>query len=263
MNNTIIFPGLNLTFNVNRAAFTIGNFSIYFYGLIIAVGIAIAVAYGLGECKKGILDTDDFLNMLIIAIPVSIICARAYYVLFSMDLYKDNPIEILDIRGGGLAIYGGIIGAASTVVSYCRKKNLNIGSVLDILAIGLLIGQAIGRWGNFVNGEAYGSVTSLPWRMTVKTDGHLIAQNVHPTFLYESLWNFIGIGVLLLYKRKKTFNGEVFCGYIVWYGLGRAIIEGLRADSLYLCSLRISQLLAICTLLAGLVLIIYFKKKNE
>ena len=190
--------------------------------------------------------------MLIIAIPVSIICARAYYVIFSWDMYKDNIADVFDIRGGGLAIYGGVIGAAATVIIYCRAKKISLGSVLDMLAVGLLIGQSIGRWGNFVNGEAFGAATSLPWGMTVYTDGRLIAESVHPTFFYESLWNFIGIWVLLLYKRRKKANGELFCAYLIWYGAGRTFIEGLRADSLYLGAFRVSQLLAALTAILGI-----------
>lgn len=262
MNNVISFPRLGLTFSLNRAAVSIGGFSVYFYGIIITLGIFAAVLYGLHELKKTDITSDDFLNMLIIAIPVSIICARAYYVIFSFDMYKDNLIEVFDIRGGGLAIYGGIIGAAMTVAVYCSAKKLPVGQVLDLLAVGLLIGQAVGRWGNFVNGEAFGTATSLPWAMTVKTDGRLIADCVHPTFLYESLWNFIGIWVILLYKKLRKADGELFCAYLVWYGCGRAMIEGLRTDSLYIGSLRVSQMLAIITALEGILLITYLRRKR-
>lgn len=263
MINVISFPKLGLSFTINRAAINIGNFSIYWYGLLITFGMFLAILYGIRESRKSGIDSDDFFNMLIIAIPVSIICARAYYVIFSWDMYKNNISEIFDIRGGGLAIYGGVIGAALTVIIYCHTKKLNLGAVLDMLAVGLLIGQAIGRWGNFVNGEAFGAVTSLPWGMTVQTDGTVIAESVHPTFFYESVWNFIGIGVLLLYKRRRKFSGELFCAYMVWYGAGRTMIEGLRADSLYLGSIRVSQLLAAMTVIIGIVLIICIRKKES
>lgn len=263
MINTISFPNLNLSFNINRAAVTIGGFSIYWYGILIALGIIIAFIYAYHRCKKTGLDTDHLINMVLFALPVAIICARAYYVLFNFDLYKDDLWSIFDIRSGGIAIYGGIIGILIVLLVYCRKKRLNIGSVLDILAIGLLIGQAIGRWGNFVNGEAFGGATSLPWAMSVERNGKVIASMVHPTFLYESLWNALGIAVLLFYRRFKTFEGEEFCGYMIWYGIGRAMIEGLRADSLYIGSLRVSQILSILAVITGVALIVYFRKKKR
>ena len=259
MINEITFPGLGLSFTLNRAAFSVFGLPIYWYGLLIAFGMVLAGIYGYREAKKTELGQDDFLNMLLIAVPASIVCARLYYVLFNLDTYR--VLNALDIRSGGLAIYGGIIGACIVVVSYCRAKHLSIGITVDILAVGLLIGQVIGRWGNFINGEAFGSVTNLPWAMTVKTDGSIVALNVHPTFIYESLWNFVGIGVLLLYKRIKKFNGELLCAYMVWYGMGRAWIEGLRADSLYIGSYRVSQLLAIATVILGFAIIIYGRIK--
>lgn len=262
MQNIITFPKLGLEFKVSRAAFEIGDFPIFTYGLLITLGLIIAVIYGYKQCKVNSLDTDDFFNMLILAIPVSIICARAYYVIFSWDQYKNDILSIFDIRSGGLAIYGGVIGAAAVVIIYCRKKKINIGVVLDMLAVGLLIGQAIGRWGNFVNGEAFGTVTDLPWAMTIESDGQITAENVHPTFLYESVWNALGIIVLLVYKRHTLFNGELFCGYMAWYGLGRMFIEGLRTDSLYLFgTVRVSQMLAVLTFAVGICVIIIRRRR--
>ena len=263
MITTVIFPRLGLYFNMNRAAITIGDFEIYWYGLIIGIGLILAMIYGIFENRKVGLSSDDLFNMLLISLPVAIICARLYYVIFSWDMYRDNLWNIFDIRGGGLAIYGCVIGVAISVWLYCHKKKLKLGIVLDILAIGLLIGQSIGRWGNFVNGEAFGTTTTLPWSMTVKSDGKIIGELVHPTFLYESLWNAVGIAVLLFYKRIKKFNGELFCGYLVWYGLGRAIIEGLRSDSLYIGVFRVSQLLALGCFLVGICIIFYKRKKER
>lgn len=257
MINIISFPKLNLSFEINRAAITIGDFSVYWYGILIAIGIVFALCYAYFECKRIGFDSEHIFNMLLIALPVAIICARAYYVIFNFNLYKGNLASIFNIRGGGLAIYGGIIGIVIVILAYCRKTKISIGSVLDILAIGLLIGQAIGRWGNFVNGEAFGGPTTLPWAMSIQTNDKMVADMVHPTFLYESLWNTLGIAVLLFYKKIKSFNGELFCGYMVWYGIGRALIEGLRADSLYLGVFRVSQLLSIALFIAGLILIIY------
>ena len=231
----------------------------------------LAILYGIRESKKSGISSDDFFNMLIIAIPVSIICARAYYVIFSWDMYKNNISEIFDIRGGGLAIYGGVIGAALTVIIYCRTKKLNLGAILDMLAVGLLIGQAIGRWGNFVNGEAFGAVTSLPWGMTVQTNGKLIAENVHPTFFYESVWCLLGFVVLHFYgKYRQRYAGQIFFSYLVWYGFERMIVEGLRTDSLYMHfqifgnAVRVSQLLSAIIFIVGIVmLLINIKRKDS
>ena len=263
MINRISFPGLNLSFRINRVAFELFGFEVYWYGLIIATGLILAILYGIRESKKVGINQDDLLNMILIAIPASIICARLYYVIFSWDMYKDDILSVFNIRNGGIAIYGGVIGAFLTVFLYCRRKKISMGMALDILAVGLLIGQCIGRWGNFTNGEAFGSVTNLPWAMTIRNQGSIVAESVHPTFFYESLWNGIGIAVLLSYKKMCKFNGELFCGYMVWYGLGRVWIEGLRADSLYIGDIRVSQLLALLTVITGLVLIIIGRKRRK
>ncbi len=261
MINMISFPRLGLEFEVSRAAITIGGFSVYWYGILIAVGLVLAVCYGLREISRVGLSSDDFFNMLLIALPSAIIGARLYYVIFSWEMYSDDLLSVFDIRSGGLAVYGGITAAAAVIFFYCRKRKIDMGMVLDIFAVGLLIGQSIGRWGNFVNGEAFGCETALPWAMTIKTDGAVVAESVHPTFLYESLWNFIGIFVLLYYKRFKAFNGEVFCTYMIWYGIGRTLIEGLRSDSLYIGFMRVSQVLSVCLVIVGLLIIVYNRKK--
>lgn len=261
MNNHIAFPGLGLDFNVSRSLFSVFGMPVYSYGLIIAWGVILGFIYAAREVKKQGISQDDFLNMFLIAVPVAIVSARLYYVIFSWDSYKDNLLEIFNIRGGGLAIYGGVIGASASVLIYCVKKRINKGTVFDILAVGLLIGQAVGRWGNFVNGEAFGAQTTLPWAMTIKQDGMFVAYLVHPTFFYESILNAMGVLALCLYKRIKVFEGEVFCAYMVWYGFTRMIIEGLRADSLYLGAFRISQLISAILLVTGLVIIIKNRKK--
>ncbi len=261
MINNISFPGLGLEFEVNRVAFTVFGVDIYAYGFLIAVGMCIAFFYGSREAKRIGVSQDDLFNLILCALPAAVIGARLYYVIFEWSSYKDNLASIFNLREGGLAIYGGVIGAAVAIFAYCKIKKLSIGKKLDILAVGLLIGQTVGRWGNFVNGEAFGGATTLPWAMTIVHNGELVAESVHPTFLYESLWNALGIVVLLLYKRKKTFNGEVFCGYMVWYGIGRAMIEGLRADSLYLGPLRVSQILSVCLVIAGIAIVVYNRKK--
>ena len=264
MVNVISFPNLGLSFKINRAAFTVGGINIYWYGIILACGMIAGLLYAFREAKKQDIKQDDALNMFLIAVPVAIICARLYYVIFSFDMYRDNLLEIFDIRGGGIAVYGSFIGAAAVVIIYCLKKKISLGKVLDILAVGFLIGQAIGRWGNFVNGEAYGGPCSMPWAMTVApTDGSAAAESVHPTFLYESLWDALGVLLLLLYKRRKKFDGEVFCLYILWYGIGRFWIEGMRTDSLYLGTIRISQLVALISAIAAAAAIIIIRKKSK
>lgn len=261
MTNRILFPGLGLEFNIRRSLFSVFGIPVYTYGLLIAAGVCLAFIYAAREVKKAEISQDDFLNMFLIGLPVAIVCARLYYCIFRWDIYKEDIWQVLNLRGGGLAIYGGVIGAAAVVLIYCKVKKLSVGKVLDILAVGLFIGQTIGRWGNFVNGEAFGGRCNLPWAMTIIRDGRIVAEMVHPTFLYESLFNAIGIGVLLLYKRKKVFNGEIFCGYMVWYGIGRFMIEGLRADSLYIGAFRVSQLISAVIAAAGLILIVKNRKK--
>lgn len=260
MINNISFPGLGLDFEINRVAFSLFGVPVYAYGLIIALGLVLAFVYASREAKRTGISDNDFFNMFIIGLPVAVVCARIYYVVFSWDYYKYNLSEIFNIRGGGIAIYGAVIGAALVVLIYCRAKKISIGKVLDVLAVSLLIGQAVGRWGNFVNGEAFGESCSLPWAMTVVRGGRTVAELAHPTFLYESLWNALGILVLILYKRKKAFEGEVFCGYMIWYGIGRLFIEGLRTDSLYLGSIRVSQLLSLVLIVAGIIIILKNRK---
>lgn len=262
MVNHISFPNLGISMVVKRSLFSIFGMPVYTYGLLIGLGVLLAFIYAAKEVRKQGISQDDFFNMFIMGIPVSIICARLYYVVFSLDMYKNSLWEIFNIRGGGLAIYGGVIGASAVVLIYCAKKKIKIGKVLDILSVGLLIGQAVGRWGNFVNGEAFGSSTNLPWAMTIESSGITIANMVHPTFLYESLFNAVGILVLITYKRAKAFDGEIFCGYMVWYGLGRMFIEGLRQDSLYLGVFRVSQMLSLIIAIAGIILIIKNRKKH-
>lgn len=263
MAQQISFPGLGLEFSVNRVAFRVFGLPIYWYGILIALGLILAILYGIRASKRVNLNQDDLINMILWSVPIAIVFARIYYVIFSWEQYAGDWLSVFDIRSGGIAIYGAIIGVVLVLVVYCKRKKLSLGKVLDVLAIGLLIGQAVGRWGNFVNGEAFGSSSTLPWAMTIKQGDWTIAELVHPTFLYESLWNGLGILVLLCYRKFHTFDGEEFCGYLVWYGLGRTWIEGLRADSLYIGMFRVSQLLAIATAVAGIGIIIWKKKRKE
>lgn len=263
MKNLISFPRLGLEFNVSRVAFSVFGIEVYWYGLIISFGLVLAFLYACREAKKTSVSTDDLLNLFLMCVPAAIIGARLYYVLFNFSDYKNNLTEIFNIRGGGLAVYGGIIASSAVILIYCKAKKISCGGLFDILAIGLLIGQCIGRWGNFVNGEAFGGKTDCIFAMSIAADGKTVANGVHPTFFYESMWNFAGIFLLSLYKRKKLFNGEIFAAYMVWYGFGRMLIEGLRADSLYVGAFKVSQLLSAVLLICGIIVIVFGRKKSK
>ncbi|MEG2858244.1 MAG: prolipoprotein diacylglyceryl transferase, partial [Clostridia bacterium] len=200
---------------------------------------------------------DNFIDALIWAVPVAIIFARLYYVAFNFEPYRNDPIKILYIWEGGIAIYGSIIGAIAAMAVYCKVKKISLLSMLDLGVLGLLIGQTIGRWGNFVNGEAYGTATNLPWRMEIFDVESMSRMAVHPTFLYESLWNIIGFILLHFRSKKRRFKGEIFLLYTAWYGFGRGLIEGLRTDSLYFMGtgLRVSQFLGFATCLIAVVIL--------
>lgn len=226
--------------------------------MIIAVGVLLASVYILRRVKQFGLNEDDILNMLLVGLPSAIVCARLYYVVFEWDQFFGPGIpwyKFLDIRSGGLAIYGGVIGAVIALLVYTRVKKQPVLPYLDVMGLGLLIGQAVGRWGNFFNREAHGSVTDCFLRMGLIENGTL--QYFHPTFLYESVWNIVGFVILHFASKKRKYDGQIFLGYIAWYGLGRAFIEGLRTDSLYIGPLRVSQWLAGISCLAAVAILIY------
>ena len=257
LTSAISFPGLGIEINPSDG-FSIGNFTIKWYGVIIALGVLLATIYLLRRVKQFGLTEDDILNMLLIGLPSAIVCARLYYVIFEWDQFFGPGIpwyRFLDIRSGGLAIYGGVIGGALAVFIYTRVKKQPVLPYLDIMGLGLLIGQTVGRWGNFFNREAHGSVTDCFLRMGLYENGRL--QYFHPTFLYESVWNLVGFVILHFASKKRKYDGEIFLGYIAWYGLGRAIIEGLRTDSLYIGPLRVSQWLAGISCAAAVAILIY------
>ena len=264
MYGTISFPGLGLSFNPSRVAFSIGSKPIYWYGIIIAAGFLLAVYYAMRRADQFGLTQDNIIDMLICAVPLAIIGARAYYCLFSWNLYKDDPIRVLYIWEGGLAIYGGVIGAAIGLFLYAKVKKVKTSALLDIGGLGLLIGQSIGRWGNFMNREAFGAQTDSFLRMGL-TDASGATIYVHPTFLYESVWNAIGLLILHFYSKRRKFDGQIFLMYLGWYGLGRMFIEGLRTDSLYVgaSNLRVSQLLAGVCFLAVVIFLVYDKIFRE
>ena len=251
MEHAISFPALGLNFQINRVAATVFGKDIFWYGIIICIGFVLAALYVNARVKEFGCTSDNLMDCLIICVPVGIICARIYYVAFEWDYYSQHPGEIIAVWNGGIAIYGAVIGVVVALYVYSRVKKLSFASLCDLAAFGLLIGQCIGRWGNFVNGEAHGGPTDLPWGMSI--DG---AAAVHPTFLYESVWNLIGFIALHFYSKKRKFPGEMALLYVAWYGLGRAWIEGLRTDSLYIGTLRVSQVLAAVSCIVAIALLV-------
>ena len=241
-------------------AFNVLGKDIYWYGIIIAAGFLLAVIYAMRRAPSFGLTEDNILDMLFVAVPLAIVCARLYYCIFYWDLYRDNPIAILYVWEGGLAIYGGVIGAVIGVAIFCRVKKLPIGPLLDVGSLGLLIGQMIGRWGNFMNREAHGAITDGFFKMGI-ADAAGNVTYYQPTFLYESVWNLVGFVALHFYSKRRKFDGEVFLLYLAWYGLGRAWIEGLRTDSLYLFNtgIRVSQLLAALSCVAAIAVLVYVR----
>lgn len=241
--SSISFPFLGIEVNPGRTL-SLGPLTIHYYGLVIAVGLMLAVLYACRRSREFGVKQDDLLDGVLWVTPFAIVCARAYYCVFSWADYADNPISVLYIWNGGLAIYGGVLGAAVGVLVFCRIKKIKIGTVLDMVALGFLIGQSIGRWGNFFNREAFGAATDSFFRMGLYNTVTGAWEYYHPTFLYESLWNAAGFVMLHFLSRRRQYDGQIALGYAAWYGLGRAMIEGLRVDSLYLGSVRVSQLLA-------------------
>lgn len=259
-NATISFPLLGEGFKLDiKSYLEIGSFRIHWYGIIIAIGFVLAVYYAIKRSKQFGLTEDNIIDMLICAVPLAIIGARAYYVIFSWEEYKDNFVDVFKIWQGGLAIYGGVIGAVVGLFIFSKWKKVKVGAIADVGGLGLLIGQAIGRWGNFINREAYGVKTTVAWRMGLTNQYGTFYY--HPCFLYESLWNIIGFVILHFYSKKRKFDGEVFLLYLAWYGLGRAMIESLRTDSLYLfgSNLRVSQLVALLCVIGGLGAVLFVR----
>ena len=247
-------------------SFNLFGLEIYFYGVIIALGFILAALYCAKRAKEFGLSSDELYELVIWLIPTCIIGARLYYVLFKLDYFIANPDKIFALRDGGLAIYGGIIAGIIVGIIWCRAKKIRVFAVADLTAFGLLIGQSVGRWGNFINREAFGAQTEVFCRMGLTVPGFETLY-VHPTFLYESLWNLLGLIVLHIWfkKGKRKYDGQVFWLYILWYGLGRAWIEGLRTDSLYIGStdIRVSQLLAIVSAVVSLAILIINARKQH
>lgn len=271
----ISFPKLGILVKADSVAFTIGSKDIYWYGIIIAFGFAVAVIAALILAKKYGVSSETIYDIVIFGTPSAVICARIYYVIFEWESYVSDPVDIFKIWNGGIAIYGAIIGAVISTVIYCKIKKCNLPLVCDIGAVGLVIGQIFGRWGNFFNQEAFGGNTDNIFGMTgnvikerlteLASDGINVSPDlpVHPTFLYESAWNVVVLIVLLLLFKRRKFDGQNFLTYISLYGLGRFFIEGMRTDSLYIGAFRISQIVAAITFFAGFLAIIYTLKEGN
>ena len=280
MTNLVQFPGLGLSFELSRVAFSIGDMDIYWYGVCIAFGLCLALVFAFRRCTEFGIDADSMVDVILIGVVLGIASARLYYVAMAPYNY-DTIWDVLAVRDGGLAIYGGIIGACIAVVIYSRKKKQNFSLLMDTASMSIVFGQIMGRWGNFFNREAFGDYTNNLFAMqlpvsavraneiTQKMWDHVVTVNgveyiqVHPTFLYESLWN---VGVLLFlfwFRKRKKFNGEVFLMYLIGYGLGRIWIEGLRTDQLLLpvVGLPVSQLLSGCLVVGCTILVVWKRKK--
>ena len=273
------FPGLGLELTVDRVAVSIGGFNIYWYGVIIAAGMLLAMLYAFHYADDFGINSDRLIDVVLVGAVMAIVCARIYYVAFAPFEY-DSLWDMIDIRQGGIAIYGAVIGAFVFGGLMAKIRKIPILPLFDLVGVCFLIGQGVGRWGNFVNQEAFGCNTTLPWGMysegtyaylsgvqsTLADQGVTVdpAMPVHPTFLYESLWCLAGFVMLTLLLKKRRFNGELFLLYIIWYGLGRFWIEGLRTDALMLtANLRTSQLVALISVAVAAVLLVYGLQKSK
>ena len=262
MYTEISFPTFGIAIDPPRSV-TLGPLNIHFYGVIIALGLMLAVVYACRRSSRFGLKEDDILDGVLWVTPFAIACARLYYCIFSWDYYSANPVEILYIWEGGLAIYGGVIGAAVGVLVFSWIKKIKVAALLDLVAIGFLIGQSIGRWGNFFNREAFGAETESFLRMGLMNRYTGEITYYHPTFLYESLWNAAGFVLLHILSGKRKYDGQIALMYVAWYGLGRAFIEGLRTDSLYWGPFRVSQLLAAGSCVLALLILVWQMQKTH
>lgn len=276
--NILSFPELDIELKVPDVAFTIGNWEIKWYGIIITLALVLAMIFGFSRMKKYGLDPDRAIDCVIGGIFGGIIGARLYYVFLNWDNFRGDWRSIMNIRSGGLAIYGGIIGAIFVAMIIAKIRRVHIPTLLDVAGMSFLIGQGIGRWGNFFNHEAFGNNTDLPWGMTsgnirawIRENTSYLSENlydkgiyvsedysVHPCFLYESLWCLLGFAIIFAFSRKRKYDGQVFLMYIGWYGLGRFFIEGLRTDTLMIGTIRVSQALAAITFITAVILLLIF-----
>ena len=255
---------------LNPIAFQLGPIAVHWYGIIIGLGALLGLWLAVREGERRGLHKDTFVDLVLFAIPIAILCARAYYVIFQWGYYSEHPDQIIQIWNGGLAIHGGLIGAVLTGIIYAKVKGLSFWKLADIAAPSILLGQAIGRWGNFMNQEAHGEAVSRAFLENLHLPDFIInqmyidGQYYQPTFLYESLWSFTGVVVLLLLRKANLKRGELFLIYVIWYSMGRYYIEGLRTDSLMLtANLRIAQVISIVLILSAAALIAYRRFKGR
>lgn len=255
---------------IDRVAIELGPVQIYWYGVIIGFGALLGLWLAVKESERRGLNKDVFVDLVLYALPIAIVCARAYYVIFQWDYYSQNLSDIPKIWQGGLAIHGGLIGAVLTVIVYAKVKKLSFWQLVDIAAPSIILGQAIGRWGNFINQEAHGGpvtrefLESLHLPEFIINQMYINGQYYHPTFLYESIWNIIGFILLLLLRKVNLRRGELFLSYLIWYSIGRFFIEGMRTDSLMLTeSLRIAQVISIAIIVGAIITIIIRRMTNR
>ena len=283
----VFFPGLGLNFDLNRVAVIILGRPIYWYGIIITCGLLLAVFLCSRWGRRFGITEDQILDMMLFAVPAALVAIRAYYVIFNLSMFQNedgslNWGQVLNYGDGGLAIYGAILSSAAVLLIFCHVRKISFLAYADLGVHGLFIGQLVGRWGNFMNVEAFGSATAAPWRMCGSSIAEYMFREgyvdqagyqailsgslgVHPTFFYESAWNFAGLLIVYFMGKKRKFDGQCFLFYVFWYGLGRAWIEGLRTDSLYLyvgSTIRVSQLLAALSALAAGAVLLWLLKKH-
>ena len=283
MDWNINFPHLGIYLEHVGKSISIGGFTIAYYGIVIGIGIIGGLMLAQWQARRTGQDPEMYLDLAMIAVVLSIIGARVYYVVFAWDMYKDDLLSIFNIRNGGLAIYGGVLTAIATVFVFAKVKKQPFGLLTDTAGLGLILGQVVGRWGNFFNREAFGGYTDnllamqLPVSAVRRSDisadlaahimnvGGIDYIQVHPTFLYESLWNLCALLFLIWYSPKKKFHGEVFCLYLLLYGIGRFWIEGLRTDQLIFfgTGLAVSQMLAVVMVVVSLCIIAMGRKRQK
>jgi phosphatidylglycerol---prolipoprotein diacylglyceryl transferase len=255
---------------IDPIAFQLGPLQVHWYGVIIGLGIALGLYLAISESKRLGLHPDTFVDLLVWAIPIAILSARVYYVIFEWDYYSQNPGDIIKVWNGGIAIHGALIGAVITAIVFAKMKDISFWKLADIAAPSIILGQAIGRWGNFMNQEAHGGEVTRTFLENLFLPQFIIDQMYingtyyHPTFLYESLWNIAGFVLLLVLRRKVNLRrGELFLSYVIWYSIGRLFVEGMRTDSLMLTEyLRMAQVISIVLIIAGAALIIYRRKSG-
>jgi phosphatidylglycerol---prolipoprotein diacylglyceryl transferase len=254
---------------IDPIAFSLGPIQVHWYGVIIGLGIALALWLAMREGEKRGLEKDLFADLMLWAIPISILSARIYYVIFQWGYYAQHPSEILAIWNGGIAIHGALIGAVATAYIFTKKRNVSFWKVADIAAPSIILGQAIGRWGNFINQEAHGGEVTRAFLENLMLPEFIINQMYfngtyyHPTFLYESVWNFLGFALLIGLRRVNLGRGELFLTYVIWYSIGRFFVEGMRTDSLMLTDLlRMAQVISIGLILLAVALWIYRRIKG-